>query len=57
MRAEDRAEVDDAPAVGPESLDRLMDGENRSENVAVVVELKVPFGDLREGARRNTPRC
>jgi len=50
MRAEDRAEVDDAPAVGPESLDRLMDGENRSENVDVVVEVKVLFGDLREGA-------
>src|SRR6202011_5740405 len=50
MRTDDRAEVDDAPAVGPEPLDRLLHGENRSENVDVVVEVKALFGDLRDGA-------
>src|SRR5258706_14344880 len=50
MRADDRAEVDDAPAVGPEPLDRLLHGENRPENVDVVMEVKALFGDLREGA-------
>src|ERR1700731_2899620 len=50
MRADDRAEVDDAPAVGPEPLDRLLSGENRPENVDVVVEVKARFGNLREGA-------
>src|SRR5258708_14764969 len=49
MRADDRAEVDDAPAVGAEALDRLLHGENRTENVDVVVEVKALFGDLREG--------
>src|SRR3981081_4324840 len=50
MRAEDRAGVDDAPSVGPEPLDRLLHGENRPENVDVVVEVKALFGNLREGA-------
>src|SRR5439155_26517649 len=38
MRADDGAEVDDAPAVGPEPLARLLHGENRSENVDVIVD-------------------
>src|SRR5437667_5961289 len=50
MRADDRTEVDDAPAVGSEPLDRLLHGENRPENVDVVMEVKALFGDLREGA-------
>src|SRR6202022_3560947 len=55
MRADDRAEVDDAPAVGAESLDRLLHGENCPENVDVVVEVKALFGDLREGAEAEYP--
>ena len=50
MRADDRAEVDDAPAVAPEPLDGLLHGENRPENVNVVVKVKALFGDLRDGA-------
>src|ERR1700676_4306503 len=50
MRTDDEAEVDDAPAVGPEPLDRLLHRENRPQNVDVVVEVKALFGDLREGA-------
>src|SRR5258708_22544862 len=56
MRADDRAEIDDAPAVGPEPLDRLLRGENRPENVDVVVEVKALFGDLREGAEAEYAR-
>ena len=53
MRAHDRAEVDDAPAGGAEPLDRLLHGENRPENVDVVVEVKTLFGSSdREGAER-----
>src|SRR5205823_7824153 len=55
MRAHNRAEADDASAVGPEPLDRLLHGENRSENVDVVVEVKALFGDLREGAETEYP--
>src|SRR5258708_32343093 len=55
MRAHDRAEVDDAPAVGTEPLDRLLHGENRPENVDVVVEVKALFGDLPEGAEAEYP--
>src|SRR5438552_14407627 len=55
MRADNRAEVDDATAVGPESLDRLLHGENRPENVDVVVEVKALFRDLREGAEAEYP--
>ena len=55
MRADDRAEVDDAPAVAPEPLDRLLRGENRPENVDGVVEVKALFGDLREGAEAEYP--
>src|SRR5258707_6431215 len=55
MRADDRAEVDDAPAVVPEPLDRLLHGENRAENVDVVVEVKALFSDLREGAQTEYP--
>src|SRR6202011_4577618 len=55
MRADDRAEVDDAPAIGPEPLDRFLHGENRPENVDVVVEVKARFGDLREGAEAEYP--
>src|SRR5438105_15568971 len=40
MRADDRAEVDDAPAVGPEPLDRLLHGENRSEERRVGKECR-----------------
>src|SRR5258705_6872402 len=50
MRADDRAEVDDAAAIGSESLDRLLHGENRPENVDVEVEVKALFRDLRQGA-------
>src|SRR5271169_3247960 len=49
MRADDRAEVYDATAVGPEPLDRLLHGENCPENVDVVVEMKALFGDLGDG--------
>src|SRR5256712_11997546 len=56
MRADDRAEVDDAPAVGPEPLDRLLHGENRPENVDVVVEVKALFGEPRAGAEAEYPR-
>src|SRR5437667_12279930 len=55
MRADDRAEVDDASAVGPEALDRLLRGENRPENVDGVAEAKALFGDLREGAEAEYP--
>src|SRR5258708_610538 len=55
MRPDDGAQVDDAPAIGPEPLDRLLDGENRPENVDVVVEAKAFFGDLREGAEAEYP--
>src|SRR5260370_5098678 len=55
MRADDRAEVDDAPAVGPEPLARLLHGENRPENVDVVVEVKALFGDFREDAEAEYP--
>src|SRR2546426_9364718 len=50
MRAHNGAEIDDATAVGTEPLDRLLHGENRPENVDVVVEVKALFCDLREGA-------
>jgi len=56
MRAHNRAEVDDATAIGPESLDRLLHGENRPENVNVVVEVKALFRDFREGAESGIPR-
>src|SRR5580692_9542561 len=55
MRAYDRAEVDDAPAVGAEPLDRLLHGENRPKNVDVVVEVKALFSDLGEGAEAEYP--
>src|ERR1700680_567500 len=55
MRTDDGAEVDDAAAVGPEPLDRLLHGENRPENVDVVMEVKVLFSDLREGAEPEYP--
>src|SRR5260370_39795879 len=50
MRADDRAEVDDATAVGAEPLDRLLHCANRPENADVVVEVEALFRDLREGA-------
>jgi 3-oxoacyl-[acyl-carrier protein] reductase len=53
MRGHNGAEVDDAPATGAEPLDRLLHGENRPENVDVVVEVKTLFGSSdREGAER-----
>jgi hypothetical protein len=55
MRADDGAEVDDATAVRAEPLNRLLHGENRPENVDVVVEVKALFGDLREGAEAEYP--
>src|SRR6266853_3512726 len=55
MRADDRAEVDDTTAIGPEPLDGLLHGKNRSENVDVVVEVKALFGDFREGAEAEYP--
>jgi hypothetical protein len=50
-----RFEINDASAVGAEPLDRLLRGENRSENVEVVVEVKTLFGNLREGAEAEYP--
>src|SRR5271169_2948330 len=50
MRADNGAEVDDASAVSAKPLDCLLHGENRPENVDVVVKVKALFGDLREGA-------
>src|SRR5580704_19671001 len=55
MRGHNGAEVDDAPATGAEPLDRLLHGENRPENVDVVVEVKTLFGSLREGAEAEYP--
>ncbi len=55
MRAHNRAEVDDAPAVLAEPLDRLLHGENRPENVDVVVEVKALFSNVREGAEAEYP--
>ena len=55
MRTDDGAEVDDAAAVGPEPLDRLLHGENRPENVDVVVEVKALYRDFREGAEAEHP--
>src|SRR5258706_3237647 len=55
MRADDGAEVDDASSVDPEPLDRLLSGENRPENVDVVMEVEALFGDLREGAEAEYP--
>src|SRR5438876_948234 len=55
MRAHNGAEVDDATAVGAEPLDRLLHGENRPENVDVVVEVKALFRDLREGVEAEYP--
>jgi len=50
MRAHNGAEVDDATAVRAEPLDRLLHGENGSQNADVVVEVEALFGDFREGA-------
>ena len=55
MRADDRAEVDDAPAVSAEPLDRLLHGENRPENVDVVVEVKALLVISAKAPKRNTP--
>src|SRR5438477_1080356 len=55
MRSDDGAEVDDAPAVGAEPLDRLLHGENRSENVDVVMEVKTLFRNLIEGTEAEYP--
>jgi hypothetical protein len=55
MRADNRTEVDNAPAVGSEALDRLLHGENRPENVDVVVEVKALFGDFRDGSEAEYP--
>src|SRR6476659_359788 len=55
MRTDDRAEVDDAPAVGPEPLDRLLHGENRPENVVVVMEVTALFSSLLKGAEAEYP--
>src|SRR6266853_3477785 len=55
MRADDRAEIDNATAVGPEPLDCLLHGENRPENVDVVVEVKPLFAHLLEGAEAEYP--
>src|ERR1700751_1525980 len=55
MRADDRAEINDAPALGAEPLDRLLHHENRAEHVDVVVDVKTLFGDIREGAEAENP--
>jgi hypothetical protein len=54
-RADNGADVDDASPVGPEPLDWLLHGENRPENVDVVVDVKTVFGDLGEGAEAEYP--
>jgi len=43
------------PPSAPEPLDRHLHGENRPENVDVVVEVKARLGDLREGAEAEYP--
>jgi hypothetical protein len=50
LPADDGGEINDAPALIAEPLDRLLHGENRPENVDVVVEVKALLGDVREGA-------
>src|SRR5882757_5614771 len=55
MRAHNRTEVDNATAFGPESLDRFLHGENRPENVDVVVKVKAFFGDFRESSEAEYP--
>src|SRR6266478_4796597 len=55
MRADDGAEVDDTTAIGPESLDRLLHGENRPEYVDFVMKVKAFFGDFREGSEAEYP--
>ena len=53
--ADDRAEIDDAPALGTKALDRLLHHENRLEHVDVVVNVKALLADLRESAEAKEP--
>jgi len=55
MGANDRTEVVDAFALNTEPLDRFLHGENRSENVDVVVEVKALLRDVRESAEPEYP--
>jgi hypothetical protein len=55
VRADDGTEVDDASALGSEPPDRLLDGENYSENVDVVVQMKGLFRNVGEGAEVEYP--
>src|ERR1700745_3764796 len=55
MRTDDGTEVDDASALGTEVLDRFLHGENDSENVDIVVEVKSLFCHLGEGAEAEYP--
>src|SRR4029077_3219761 len=50
MRADDGAEIDDAPAAGAEARDRFLHRENRPKHVDVEVQMKALFGDLSESA-------
>jgi hypothetical protein len=55
MGADDGAEIDDAPALGTEALDRLLHHENRPEHVDVVVNVEALLGDLRESTEAEDP--
>src|SRR5215475_9115032 len=46
MRTDDRTKVDDVPAVCSESLDGFLHGENRAENIDVVMKVKALFCNL-----------
>ena len=46
MRTDNRAEINDAPALDAEPLDRLLHHENRPEHVDVVVDVKTLFSDV-----------
>src|SRR5689334_8659781 len=51
MRAHNRTEIDDAPAIGAEPLESFLHGENHCENIDVVVDVKALFSNIRESAK------
>lgn len=55
MGTDDGAEIDDAPALGAEALNRLLHHENRPEYVAVVVKVEALLGDVRKRAEPEDP--
>src|SRR5580658_6485258 len=55
MGADDGAEIDDTPALGAETLDRLLHHENRPKHVDVVMKVKALLGDLGERAEAEDP--